>query len=157
MYYFFYLCIYLFFFYLFIFFFFSVSIWSLRWSWRVYAKLTNHEMAGEWSLWAWIHTKVSVWKCHVCYSWLRLRSDECGDYYYCLIFRERDTHCTCLLFPPRETIWWPGLFYCTPIPFWKEIYFKRKDFAPMGSKVFPFRIGSFSEERKNNADRFASP
>ena len=30
-------------------------------------------------------------------------------------------------------------------PFWKGIYYKRKEFAPIGSKFFPFRADPFSE------------
>ena len=30
-------------------------------------------------------------------------------------------------------------------PFWKEVYPKRKEFAPPGSKFFPFRVDPFSE------------
>ena len=31
-------------------------------------------------------------------------------------------------------------------PFWKGIFSKRKEFAPNGSKFFPFRVDPFSEE-----------
>ena len=30
-------------------------------------------------------------------------------------------------------------------PFWKGIHSKRKEFAPLGSKFFPLRVGTFSE------------
>ena len=30
-------------------------------------------------------------------------------------------------------------------PFWKGVYSKRKEFAPKGSKFFPFRVEPFSE------------
>ena len=36
---------------------------------------------------------------------------------------------------------------CTLSPFWKEIYSKRKEFAPTGSKFFPVRVNPFSKER----------
>ena len=38
--------------------------------------------------------------------------------------------------------------YCTPIPFRKGVYSKRKKLAPVGSIWFPFRVDPFSEERK---------
>ena len=31
------------------------------------------------------------------------------------------------------------------IPFLKDTYSKRKEFAPLGSKFFPFRVDPFSE------------
>ena len=37
--------------------------------------------------------------------------------------------------------------------FWKDVYSKRKEFAPNGSKFFPFRVGPFSEGRQNSFDR----
>ena len=43
----------------------------------------------------------------------------------------------------------PGLVSCTSISFWKGVYSKRKEFAPMGSKFSPFRIDPFSEGRQN--------
>ena len=30
-------------------------------------------------------------------------------------------------------------------PFWKRVYYKREEFAPLGSKFFPFRVDPFSE------------
>ena len=36
----------------------------------------------------------------------------------------------------------------TPNPFWKGIYSKRKEFAPRGSKFFPFREDPFRRESK---------
>ena len=41
--------------------------------------------------------------------------------------------------------------------FYKGVYSKRKEFAPLGSKFFPFRIDCFSEEDKNDFYRVASP
>ena len=32
------------------------------------------------------------------------------------------------------------------LPFWKGVYFKRKEFAFPGSKFFPFKVDPFSEE-----------
>ena len=49
------------------------------------------------------------------------------------------------------------LLSCTPSPFWKGDYSKRKEFAPRRSKFFPFRIDPFSEGRQNNFDRVTSP
>ena len=41
-------------------------------------------------------------------------------------------------------------FLCFPAqcPFWKVVYSKRKEFAPKGSKFFPFRVDHFSEGSK---------
>ena len=44
----------------------------------------------------------------------------------------------------------------TSLPFWKRVYSKRKEFIPLGSKFFPFRIDPFSEGGKINFDRVAS-
>ena len=48
----------------------------------------------------------------------------------------------------------------TSIPFRKGVYSKRKEFAPMGSKFFLFRIDPSSKGLKreaNNLDRVVSP
>ena len=45
----------------------------------------------------------------------------------------------------------PRLFSCTPKPFWKGVFSKRKEFAPRGSKFFPFRVDPFSEGMQCNA------
>ena len=43
----------------------------------------------------------------------------------------------------KETAFVPsGLFY-TRNPFWKRVYSKRIEFAPKGSKFFPFRVDPF--------------
>ena len=39
----------------------------------------------------------------------------------------------------------------------KGVCFKRKEFAPKGSKFFPFRVDPFSEGRQSNFDRVVSP
>ena len=31
------------------------------------------------------------------------------------------------------------------VPFWKGIYSKRKEFAPIGSEFCPFRVDTFTE------------
>ena len=49
------------------------------------------------------------------------------------------------------------LFYYKPSIFWKGIFSKRKEFAPMGSKFFPFKKYPFLEERKNNFEMVVSP
>ena len=49
------------------------------------------------------------------------------------------------------------LLSCTYTPFWKGVYSKRKEFAPKGSKFFPFRVEPFSKGRQNNVDRATSP
>ena len=78
------------------------------------------------------------------------------------------TFCACLRGPDtlgklsailqgRQLLW---LLFCFPAhhsPCWKRVYSKRKEFAPMGSKFFPFRVDPFSEGRQNNFDRVASP
>ena len=47
---------------------------------------------------------------------------------------------------------------CTPNPMIsKGVYSKRKEFAPLGSKFFPFRVDSFSEGRQNQFVRIVSP
>ena len=38
------------------------------------------------------------------------------------------------------------------VPFWKEIFYARKEFAPRGRKFFPFWVQPFSEGSKNNFD-----
>ena len=55
-----------------------------------------------------------------------------------------------------------GLLSCTPCHFLKKIYSKRKEFAPLGSKffpfrvdpkgskLFPFRVDSLTEMKENN-------
>ena len=42
------------------------------------------------------------------------------------------------------------LITCTQAPSEKGVYSKRKEFAPKGSKFFPFRVDPFSERRENN-------
>ena len=41
-------------------------------------------------------------------------------------------------------------------PFWKSVYSKWKEFAPTGSKLFPFRVDPFSKGRQNNFDTVTS-
>ena len=43
------------------------------------------------------------------------------------------------------------LLFCTLTAFCKEVYSKRKEFAPTGSKFFPFRVNHFWSEVKNNS------
>ena len=38
----------------------------------------------------------------------------------------------------------------------KGVYFKRKEFAPRGSKFFPFKVYPFSEESQNSFERVFS-
>ena len=38
------------------------------------------------------------------------------------------------------------LLSSTPNTFENRVYFKRKEFAPKGSKFFPFRVDPFSED-----------
>ena len=39
-------------------------------------------------------------------------------------------------------------------PFWKRVYSKRKEFAPQGSKFFPFRVDAISEERQKSFENY---
>ena len=57
----------------------------------------------------------------------------------------------------RQRLWLFCWLYCTPHPFWKGVHSKRKEFAPMGSKFFPFRVEHVSEGSKLNFNRFVSP
>ena len=45
---------------------------------------------------------------------------------------------------------------CTLSSFWKDVCSKRKEFAPLGSKFFPFRADAFSEWERQFT-RVASP
>ena len=55
-----------------------------------------------------------------------------------------------LPFFTRETTFVTSwLFSCTTSPFWKWVYSKRKEFAPIGSKFFPFRVDLYSEGVKS--------
>ena len=49
-------------------------------------------------------------------------------------------------------------YLCSSIPssFWNEVYSKTKEFAPTGSKFFPFGVDAFSEERQTHLKRVAS-
>ena len=38
-----------------------------------------------------------------------------------------------------------ALLFYTPVFFWKGVYCNRKEFAPTGSKFFPFKVDPFSE------------
>ena len=49
------------------------------------------------------------------------------------------------------------LLQCTPSRFQNGVYSIRKEFASSGSKFFPFRVDPFSEGKKNNCNRVASP
>ena len=42
---------------------------------------------------------------------------------------------------------------CTKSLFWKEVYYKRKVFSPEKSKLFLFRVYSFSKARQNSFHR----
>ena len=47
-----------------------------------------------------------------------------------------------------QKILWFSLLFCTQTPIWKVVCPKRKEFAPRGSKFFPFRVDPFSEGKK---------
>ena len=58
----------------------------------------------------------------------------------------------------RETIFVTScLLSWTGIPSQKEVYSKRKEFAPRGSKFFPFRVDPFEDGDRIHFDRTASP
>ena len=42
-------------------------------------------------------------------------------------------------------------------PFWKGVYYKREEFAPIGSKFFSFTVDSISEGIQNSVDRVNYP
>ena len=49
----------------------------------------------------------------------------------------------------REITFMTSCFlYCMPSPFWKGVYSLRKEFAPSGSKFFPYRVDPFTEGDK---------
>ena len=48
------------------------------------------------------------------------------------------------------------LLSCRQIPSKKGVLSKRKEFAPMGSKFFPFRVDPFLEGRQNTFCRVAT-
>ena len=45
----------------------------------------------------------------------------------------------------------------TPSPFQKGVICKKKEFLPIGSICFPFKIDEFSEGRQKNYDKVTSP
>ena len=47
----------------------------------------------------------------------------------------------------RQLLWHFLFAFLQPSSFWKEVYFKRKEFALRGSKFLPFRVDPFSEGR----------
>ena len=50
------------------------------------------------------------------------------------------------IFSARETVFMTScLLSCTSSPFWKGVFSKSKEFAPKGSKFFPFRVDPFLE------------
>ena len=61
-----------------------------------------------------------------------------------------------LSFLTREITWDFLLAFLHTYPFWKGVYSKRKEFAPHGSKFFPFRVDPFSEGRQKKFGRVAS-
>ena len=85
-----------------------------------------------------------IWIYAVCKSLLlstvavkELRGLNTLGTFFCLFVRELFFFTFCLL-------------ECTQIPFWKGVYSKRKEFAPSGSKVFPFTADPLSEGDKTN-------
>ena len=52
---------------------------------------------------------------------------------FSVVFNERDSFVTFCLFPENQ------------VPFEKMVYSKWKEFAPTGSKFFPFKVDPFSE------------
>ena len=59
-------------------------------------------------------------------------------------------------FPPfLKEIMISCLHSCTPGPFWKRVYTERKEFAPEGSKFFPFSVDPVLAGRQNSFDEFS--
>ena len=65
--------------------------------------------------------------------------------------------------PVLKVGWGRGTYLCLPVcfavhkcPFWKGVYCKRKEFAPLGSKFFHFTVDPL-EEGENTFDRDATP
>ena len=95
----------------------------------------------------------SIWvMCGFGSAWKSTMSDH---YENCTL---RDIYLVVFLsFCTRETTLVTScMLFCTPNPFWKRVCSKRKEFAPKGSKFFPFRVDPFSEGSQNNFDRAAS-
>ena len=66
-------------------------------------------------------------------------------------------------FSQGRQLLWLRLFFCTPIPFWRGVYSKRKEFAAKGrvgvgvvGGRWGWRIDSFTVGSQNNFDRVAS-
>ena len=61
-------------------------------------------------------------------------------------------------FSPREAAFLTScLRSVTQAPSEKGVYYKRKEFAPTGSKFFPFIIDSFTERRRKQFYRVTLP
>ena len=50
-----------------------------------------------------------------------------------------------LVFRRETTFMTSYMLFCTLNPICKRVYSKRKEFAPRGSKFFPFRVDPFSD------------
>ena len=67
--------------------------------------------------------------------------------YFIFFLHIRDLKKNLIEFPPcfrrEKTFATPCLLSYIANPFWKGVYFKKKEFAPDGSKFFPFRVDPF--------------
>ena len=78
-------------------------------------------------------------------------------YILTILLRGLDAFDRFSLFLPGETTFVTFcLLYCMPYLFWKGVHSRRKEFAPPGSKFFPFRVNHLSERRQKLFDRVTS-
>ena len=61
------------------------------------------------------------------------------------------------MFYNRDNFYVSLFVFLQPNPFWKRIYTKRKEFAPNGSKFFPFRVDLTSKWKQITFDRITQP
>ena len=59
----------------------------------------------------------------------------------------RDNTVDSMPFFYRKQLLWQCLFICIQSRFGKKVYSKRKEFAPIGSKFFPFKVDLFKREK----------
>ena len=83
-----------------------------------------------------------------------LYQQMCVSSILCKSLKELDTPCRIsTIFDKGNYMLWLFCVSCKLSLFWKGVYPKRKEFAPRGSKLFSFRVDSFTERRKNNINR----
>ena len=74
---------------------------------------------------------------------------------YAYIYGERTNLVEFLPLFIRQTT--SSLPVCYPKAFWNGVYSKRIEFAPMGSKFFPFRVDPFLEEKEKQPWQICPP